>query len=200
MPAPYKRFAALSWSVLAISWEVNENLMVVAAAGRLPLKGGREGQSEKHGISANGCSQLIMTLGYIVIPRKFFSQSRMESETAVAEYHGQTTNSKDINAVKIIGCIISHYHVLTRVTIVRIPKLIAGCHSPRFPSPLPLRDTKLNELGECFREAMVGSATASKRFIITRHSLAKELLFVIGINVNVLLEGLVFNERHIRTV
>lgn len=84
--------------------------------------------------------------------------------------------------------------------MVRIPKLFAGCHSPRFTGPLPLRDTKLDEFGERFREAMFGSMTASKIFITVRYSLVKKLLFVVCIDVNEFLEGLVLDECHIRTV
>lgn len=108
-------------------------------------------------------------------------------------------SSKDIYVLKTTDSIFLQCHILT-FTMVRIPKLFAGCHSPRFAGPLPLRDTKLNEFEECFREAMLGSTTASKIFITVRHSLVKELLFVVCIDVNVFLEGLVLDERHIRTV
>lgn len=47
---------------------------------------------------------------------------------------------------------------------------------------------------------MFGSTTASKIFITVRYSLVKKLLFVVCIDVNEFLEGLVLDECHIRTV
>lgn len=138
-----------------------------------------------------------MTLEYVLHPASPLRNGRgIEEQSQILRSDDEQQGHL---CLKTTDSIFLQCHILT-FTMVYIPKLFAGCHSPRFTGPLPLRDTKLNEFGECFREAMFGSKTASKIFITVRHSLVKELLFVICIDVNVFLEGFVLDERHIRTV